>query len=95
MKRMLRGDGLTPAAVGAFEKVVCKRVNERRREHGKAPRVEHLEAAFHGGRRGAAKNAMTVAGQDGRPVDYAAVCKDLRWKDVQQLLYCAHSDRGI
>lgn len=94
MKRMRRGDGLTPAAIGALEKTVCKRVNEQRRKHGKAPRVEHLEA-FHGGRRGAAKNAVTVAGQDGRPVDYAAVCKDLRWKDVKQLLYCALPDRGV
>jgi hypothetical protein len=94
MKRRLDGDGLTPASVGAFEKTVCKRVNVLRRELGKAPRIEHLEA-FHGGRWGAAKNAVTVAGQDGRPVDYAAVCKDLRWKNVKQLLYCTHPDRGV
>jgi hypothetical protein len=44
MKRWLRGDGLTPAVVGAFEKARwCASASTcvLRREHGKAPRVEH------------------------------------------------------
>ena len=77
MKRREAGDGLTPATVALFEKIICKRVNEQRRLDGKPIRVERVQSS-HGGRRGAVKNAVDVARQKGQVVDYIAVCKDLR-----------------
>jgi hypothetical protein len=87
LAKRLAGNGVVPSTVGTFEKIVCKRVNAARRKTGKAPRIEHLQR-YHGGRRGATRNAADLSRTAGLSLDIVAVCKDLRWNDPKLLVHC-------